>query len=224
MTNFRTAKYMPDGTAIDDPNDTKNIAGDNILLANLPAPDGIQRVVKISDVGPHGSWWSSDGLSWGLVNGVCVLAQSAVAVSVSAASTAEEVLAEIALPAGVLGLNGGLRLVTLWSMNSNANVKTVRARLGATALGGSAWLANATGPLNNVSFQNPAHVIRNRGVVNSQVCFPAANGSVGASSGTALSTFTEDTSVATIVAITGQKATGADTLTLEGYTLELLRP
>lgn len=189
--------------------------------ANLPSASSMVGAVFVTDVGTHGSLWYSDGTTWGLANGSCVLAQSAVAVSVSA-STSEESLFSIAIPAGLLGLSGALRLSMLWTTTSSANNKTLRARLGSTALGGSAWFAlvNTT----TASTQIPAHTLRSRNSASSQVCFPAANGSVGTQSGTAVSTFTEDTSVATVFALTGQKATAGEVLTLEGFTLELLRP
>lgn len=155
---------------------------------------------------------------------VYVLGQSAVAQTVTPGSTAEEVLAQILVPAGAMGLNGALRVSTLWTVNNNANAKEVRYRLGATALGGSAWWANTTFLASVVTGMPPPNTLRNRGAANSQLAYPTSNGGLTTSANTSIATFAEDTSQPLILAITGKKANGADTLTLEGWTVELLRP
>jgi hypothetical protein len=194
----------------------------SVAWADLPSPSSIPEGAYryVQDIGTGGSLWRSNGTTWSIVGGSIVLAQSAVAMSVSN-TTAEEVLASVLVPGGLMGVNGALRLTTLWSITSSANNKTLRARIGSTALGGSAWIANVAttvGSLNLIP-----QVLRNRNAVNSQVTYPAANAGATVSTGTAISTFSEDTSVDTIVSITGQKANAGETITLEAFTLELLR-
>ncbi len=190
--------------------------------ANLPAPSAFRGLVYVNDVGINGSLWRSNGTIWSLVGGSCVLGQSAVAVSVGA-TTAEEVLQAIPLQAGVPGVNGALRLTTLWSSTGAVGNKILRARLGATALGGSEWLAITRTPVATDFVAPIPQVLRNRNVANSQVAFLAAQGGLGTITATGITTLSVDTSVATVVGITGQKASAGETLTLEGYTLELLR-
>lgn len=223
MPNFRFAKYGNDPAAlsVDDPNAPLNLFGGTFLYKQLPGPSNFRGIIFVPDVGIHGSFWYSDGTTYGLVNGSCVLSQSAVPVSCSA-STAEEVLQQVPIFGSLLGLNGALRLTTLFTISNNANTKTIRARFGTTALGGSAWLANQSTTVASLNYL--PQVLRNRNAVNSQITYVPANGGNTTSSGNANGTFTEDSSVDNILAITGQKAVAGDVLTLEGYTLELLRP
>lgn len=188
-----------------------------------PAGYSIQRGAYFTADGQGPYAW--DGLSMQLLGGgVSVLGQSGVAQTVTAASTAEEVLALVLLPAGITGLNGALRVWSDWNVNNNANTKTVRYRLGTTALGGTAWWQNSTFLASATTGMPPPMLLRNRGVANSQYARPQSNGGLTTSSTTAFMTATEDTSQDLILAITGQKAVGSDTLILEGWTVELLRP
>lgn len=146
-----------------------------------------------------------------------VLGASAVAVS-GAADTNENILATINIPAGAMGLNGILRFETIWSHTNGANNKTGRVRLG--GIGGTVFynFTNTTTGGNRDNRQ-----IANRGAANSQVCWGSGNSPWGnASSPT--TTGTIDTSAATTLVITGQKASAGDTLTLESYLVELILP
>lgn len=191
------------------------------LWSSLPTPDefGVG-LVFVSDVGVSGSLWYSNGTTWGLANGSCLLFQMAVSVSVSA-TTSEEVLFSGTLPAGIMGINGALRCSPIFTVTNSANTKTLRIRTGSTALGGSAWAANSI--TTQASQESIPIVWRNRGAVNSQITYVAATGHITTQSSTANTTHTEDTSVAMTFAITGQKVSAGETITLEGFTLELLR-
>lgn len=61
-----------------------------------------------------------------------VVAKSAVAVS-HTGDTAKTTVATVTLPGGLVGLNGSVEIITLWSNTGNANNKTVRIELGSTA-------------------------------------------------------------------------------------------
>jgi len=196
------------------------VLGAGTEWANLPAPADFTGLLFVNDVGINGSLWRSNGTIWTLVGGACILGQSAVAVSCTA-TTDEEVLQSFAIPAGVMGVNGALRLTALWTITNSGNNKTVRARLGETALGGSVWIAQVATTV--ATLNSIPQVLRNRNAANSQVTYAAANGGATTLTGTAATTLTVDTSAATVFAITGQKASAGETLTLEGYTLELLR-
>lgn len=194
-------------------------------FAELPQASRARGAIRwVIDVGVSGSLWRSDGIEWCLVGGHSLLAQSNVAKSVTVGSTTEELLDWIAIPGTAIGLNGALRFSSLWSANVSASNKSLRARLGAVALSGSAVFASTSAMANQASMAPTPHVIRNRNSFNSQVCFPAANGGIATVSGSPVTAFAENTANDVVFAITGQKATGTDTLTLEGWSLELLRP
>lgn len=148
-----------------------------------------------------------------------ILARSAIAASCPV-DTTEDVLASIPLIASVMGPNGILRLTTLWSFTNSANVKTMRARLG--GIGGTQFMNI---PLTANDSLHHQCLIRNRGALNSQVGAAAGglSGSSGFGAGAVVVPGAIDTSAATTLVITGQKATGAETLTLEAYLLELLQ-
>jgi hypothetical protein len=143
-----------------------------------------------------------------------VQAQSAVAASVTGTLT-ETVLATIAIPAGAMGVNGVIRVTTVWTVTNSADSKVLK-----TVLGGAVF--NNFGVTTTVSVHNYCEV-RNRGVVNSQVAYQQ-NGTGTASSGNAL--LAVDTSVAQNLTITGTIGAnaGSNTITLEGYTVEILNP
>lgn len=145
------------------------------------------------------------------------IAASGSAISVGA-TTGEEVLATIAIPAGAMGANGILRVYTQWSYTNGAATKTVRVRLG--GVGGTAFramVATATARFNDWL------IISNRNSPSSQIGSTQANtaGSFG-TSGAAAATGTVDTSSAQDLVITGQKETSTDTLTLEAYRVEVI--
>jgi hypothetical protein len=145
-----------------------------------------------------------------------VLAQSFV-VATAAADTNENTLATITVPANTLGANGGLRILTQWSMTSSANNKTIRVRYSGAA-GSQFGLVIAT----TRTGQNLVTHIVNANATNSQ-----KGGSYGTdSSGQALNnqnvTASADTTASTTIVITGQKATAGETLSLEGYLVEVI--
>lgn len=180
------------------------------------------QTVRVSDVGHSGvgsSWWS-DGTSWLPVNGSILLAASATAVSCPA-DTTEDILATYNVPAGLLGSNGSLRVTTTWTHTNSANNKQLRIRFNGPP-GGSAYL-NQTDTTSDI-YQNQT-IISNR-TTGTQVGFNGAAGAyVGAvAGGAAQTTSSIDTTVLVPLNITGQKASAGETLTLERYMIELLRP
>jgi hypothetical protein len=148
---------------------------------------------------------------------IIILGASAVAVS-GPADTNENILATINIPAGAMGINGILRVETLWTVTSSVNNKTLNARLG--GIGGTAFLNIVL--TTSVSFLG-VKTIQNRGAANSQVAFTALSGNFGATSA-AVTTASIDTSAATTLVITGQKASAGEDLTLERYSVELILP
>lgn len=147
-----------------------------------------------------------------------IIAASAVAAS-HTGNTDETTLATVAIPAGAMGLNGSLRVTTLWSYPNSGNSKTMRARLG--GIGGAAFMS--TGATTTAS-QHTIKVLSNRGVANSQVGPTAGLTSGVGQSGAAVFTSSVDTAVAQDLVLTAQLASAGETITLESYTVELLVP
>lgn len=147
-----------------------------------------------------------------------ILGASGVAVS-GPADTSENILATITVPAGAMGLNGRLRWEAHWTFTNSANSKTCRVRFG--GIGGSAYTSVAfTTTANFRDFKGLA----NRGASNSQISVADVFGpgsSFGGGTGTVV-TSAIDTSAATTLVITGQKASAGETITLESYLVELI--
>ncbi len=145
-----------------------------------------------------------------------VLAKSAVAVT-APADTAENVLATITIPAGLLGTNGAVRINARYTVTNNANVKTVYTRFSGAAgtIYGTAALTSMTGGTIDTN-------IANRNATNSQVgnSIVARDDNVFIN-GTTL-TSAVDTTAATTIILAATKATGSDTVTLESYLVELI--
>ena len=143
-----------------------------------------------------------------------ILAQSGVALP-SANSTGEQALATITIPGGTLGPNGAVLVRHLWTFTNNANVKTVRVRLG----GISGTIHSAIAGASALTYKGHC-MIMNRGAQDSQVG-QVADTSIFTTSVNALVTGAIDTSVDQDLIISIQKATGTDVGTLEAYSVEL---
>lgn len=149
-----------------------------------------------------------------------ILAQSAVAVSVSA-TTNEEALATVDVPAGALGVNGSLRVMSEWSMTDSANNKVFRVRFGAdgAGLGGTSYLSSTITTQDGLA---DLKKITNRGSVSSQYGMNTS-GYFGVG-GTTGQTSSVNTAAQSEIVFSGQKGSAGETLTLESYSVELLRP
>ena len=144
-----------------------------------------------------------------------VIAQTNATQVVNTGGTNEVALATINIPP--LQPNSQIRVNFLFSVNNSGGTKTFRVRFG--GIGGTAYYAvTATTSINTQGFAT----IRNRGSTNSQVGAPSAL-QLG-SSGTALVVSAVDTSAATTLVLTGQLTSGADSINLESYTVEIINP
>lgn len=155
---------------------------------------------------------------------VRVIAASGAAVS-CAADVAENTLATITVPAGLMGLNGTLRVTTLWSWTNSANNKTAKIYFGAAGAGTGGTLYMSTIYTTTTGTRDQRQVT-NRNSASSQV--GGANGFMtaagwGTTSG-AVVTSTVNTGTASEIVLTGQKASAGETLTLESYLVELIAP
>lgn len=147
-----------------------------------------------------------------------LLASSFVAVS-GAGDTVENTLATITVPANALGANGILRIQTIWTYTNSANNKILRVRYS----GASGTVFKTQTATTTVAAYNET-IIANRGLTNSQVGpFSSIQAALGTATGASI-TAAIDTTAATTIVITGEKASGGETLTLDGYMVELIKP
>lgn len=154
-------------------------------------------------------------LDWGAGGGgrdpkaVRILAQSAVPV-VLTGTAAETTLASYTLKGGTMGNNGAIRVSTAASITNSSNTKTLKVKL-STLASGVSYTTSVAG--------YEQRYFRNRGAQNSQLT--QSSTSMGAT-GAAVLTGAIDTSTDQLITITGQLANTGETITLEGYTIELL--
>lgn len=148
---------------------------------------------------------------------VRILASSNAAVSCPA-DTTEDTLATITVPAGVMGLNGILRITTHWTITSSANAKTWRVKFGSMSV-----QDNGTTTLGVTSLRCMTE-LRNVAAANSQKGNSYSLSNAGSVFSTAPSTASIDTGASVTMLITGQKETAGQTLTLDYYLVELIIP
>lgn len=130
-------------------------------------------------------------------------------------TVAETTLATIPIRGGLIGLNGMMRITTLWSVTNNANNKLLRIRFNGTAF--------ASGGFPSVASVRLAGEIFNRNSLSSQVGGPANFSTLYGSTTAAVVTSTHATTGNLNLTITAELASAGDTATLESYIVELFR-
>jgi hypothetical protein len=182
-------------------------------IAGATYRDGVAYIDGALCVTPTGSASITGG------SGVPILlAQSWVAID-TPADTTEDILATITVPANTLGANGSLRIRHYWSFTNNANNKTLRIRY--SGAGGAQYFAPVL--TTQVSIEGEV-IISNRNATNSQMGVSRALTSTGSNNALQGTTSAVDTTAATTIIFSGQKAVSGDTLRLEGYTVEYMKP
>lgn len=137
-------------------------------------------------------------------------------------STSEIIAALIRVPPGLMGPNAMARLIMNWTVNNNANAKTTGLRIGAIGAGTGGTLLHSLSIPSLVRAANHT-TIWNRGASNSQISLAQSTSfdpratSTSAQSTSAIETLTAGFEFV----VTGQKATGTDTMTLEAWSLEI---
>lgn len=137
-----------------------------------------------------------------------MLAQTGAPVTVTADSTDEEVLATLNIPGGLMKRNGMLRLVIMWQFTGSTNNKSLRIRM--TDIAGTVLFLTTQAVLANLEY-TVDFVIQNTDSESAQVCRGAAQW--GAAAVTPVTTAINTANQWSVV-ITGQKATGSETITL----------
>jgi hypothetical protein len=102
-------------------------------------------------------------------------------------------------------------------MTNSANTKTIRIRYSGSS--GTQYLNQAWG--SGAASVYVQQIIANRGATNSQVG-PRASSNPWTTDAALVVTSSVDTTASTTLVITGQKALGSETLTLEGYLVEVI--
>lgn len=200
---------------------TSNATGQITHTTALPAqPVGTVRIFLPAGVVTAGSQGTGAGLYSVTYSSttVCQLTGTGI-VTANAAYTqviTEQILRTDTIPAGGMGIDGGLLAYSTWSFPNNANNKSIRVRLG--GIGGTAHLAISL--TTQVSYFD-VRKIRNRGSASLQVGASAAGVTLGAST-SAVSTGAIDTSAAQDLVYTGQLAAATDFLILEARETWLL--
>lgn len=141
---------------------------------------------------------------------VVALAQSHVQIT-APNDTNENTLWSVVIPGGLMGPNDTLRITARGSCTSSANNKTLRLRVGGTAMGQVQATNTVSVPL-NAGFSN-------RNSQSSQI--GGLNTAVAGSTYVAL-TSAVNTAQPFAIAITGQLALGTESLTLESVLVELI--
>ena len=146
-----------------------------------------------------------------------LVTKSTTAVSVTNTLT-ETVVATYSAPAGYIGANGILRFDIAGNMTSSANNKFWRIRYG--GVGGTAMVSFST--QTTVASFSGAAIIGNRTVSTQFSKFVCNRGTDALQIAVVTTGLAVDTSAALDIVITAQMAALAETMTLEGFTIEKL--
>lgn len=189
-----------------------------MAVASIPSAASLPNYTSVwlTDVGTGGGseWYAFNG-EWYPRGGKVTLARSAVAVSVTG-TTAKTTTATVSVPA-LLGLNGRLRIHAAMTTTNNANGKGMTIEFGGQQVCGSALasILNTSG-----SFD-----VSNRNSASSQISTSRGGnfGVSGTNASLAFTATTVDTSAAASLVFSFTLANSADTATLEGYTVEIIK-
>jgi hypothetical protein len=161
-----------------------------------------------------------DSYSWGTtvaLGAPMIVGQASPNVSTS--NTAETLLASVTIPAGIMGANGRIEIITSWNWTNNADNKTVKIKFG-TVVGGFAGATEFSGFVLtvNTNIQSLTNIYNNN-ATNLQIGGTGTGGNAYVvNSGTA-PTSAIDTTQNTMIYFTGQLTLGTDVLTLQSYSV-----
>lgn len=167
--------------------------------ANKPSVAPLGQIICVTDVGENGSLWRGNGTNWKRMSHITYYGLSST-FSLTG-TTLETTLLTIPIKGGLMGLGSRLQELAFFTMTNNANVKTLRAKIGGNTI--------AIGTSSNLNATGFNFWLLNRNSQSSQYNNNATS-------------FAIDTSVDFDLVITGQLANDADTLTLVALTLEAL--
>lgn len=173
-------------------------------------------IIKISDIGPAGSYWISNGTRWQPLGGSCLLAISQVASSVTGTAS-ETNLASYTMPRGLMSANGQLEILTLWSHTNAATARNLRVRIGTDALAGTIFYNPSISTANTTQSYI---IIKNNNSTGSQYGFPNSTGSgYATSTGTLITSSWNTETTNLIIAFNGALTDTSQTIAIEGYSI-----
>ena len=173
------------------------------------APSG--QIICITDVGENGALFRGNGTSWVRMHNIRYYDLGA-AVSLTG-TTSETTLASFTVKGGLVGANGKMKIWPLLSMTNNANAKTIRLKMDGNVIYG-----NARTNESHIQFLT---IVRNTNSQSSQKLSAGITVGLGTSTA-AITTLAVDTSADFNISVTGQLANAADSITLDGFFLEII--
>lgn len=136
-------------------------------------------------------------------------------------TTSETVLANILIPANMMGENARVLVRTYWNFTGTAGTKTTKVYLNSAATAGGTAYLSAAGAAGDLSAFYETVIVA-KGATNSQTG-GLSTGTWGRSTAAALPTGSIDTTANSYIVISVTNASAADTSTLVGYQVEILR-
>lgn len=146
-----------------------------------------------------------------------VFAASAVESAVHTGDTILTTFYTIAIPANTLGANGRLRITLSWRFTGTAGAKTMQVGFGGTTFFTAASGAATLTAANQI-------VIANRNSTSSQVLGNVATTTSFGDTTTDIVTGSVDTTASQDLVIQGQLANSGDSIAVESYLIEVIRP
>lgn len=136
-------------------------------------------------------------------------------------ATSETVLANILIPAGMAGPNARITVRTFWNFTGTAGTKTVKVYLNTAATAGGTAYLSAAGASGDLSAFYETTIVA-QGSTSAQIG-GLATGTWGRSTAAVLPSGTIDMTAASYIVISATLANSADTATLAGYQVEILK-
>lgn len=185
--------------------------------ATRPPATSAGQIIRVVDI--NNALFIANGTDWVPVGGECVLAHYSAAPLTLTGSVAQTVLATASIPGGLLGANGVLEILTRWSFTNNANAKTYQAYWGPVA--GGTEVLSATGA--SITTVRQMTEIEAAGATNSQRGH--SRFSIGGFTGSSAAVIaaSRDSTVNQQITFCGTLANAGDSMSLDGYTIRLVR-
>jgi len=179
--------------------------------ANKPAIAPLGQVICITDIGENGILCRGNGTGWVRMHSIGYYDLAATVTLTT--TTSETELASITIKGGLMGAKGKLKIWPLLSMTNNANGKTIKLKMD-----GNIFYGNTRTNEAQLQFLS---IVRNTNSQSVQKISSGITAGLGVSTG-AVTSLTVNTSADFTISITGQLAVGTDTLTLEGFFVEIV--
>ena len=178
--------------------------------ANKPSVAPLGQIICITDIGENGALFRGNGTGWVRMHSVRYYD---LAATVTLTTTIFETeLTSVTIKGGLMGGNGKLKIWPLWSMTNNANGKTIKLKIDGNVFYGNTRILEA-----QIQFLS---IVRNTNSQSVQKISSGITAGLGVTTGVVTS-LTVNTSADFTISITGQLANSADTLTLEGFFVEI---